>query len=439
MKRIFALLLAVVLVFSLTACGKDNTTNDNTNTKTKKSETVDISKMSEDELTEIAKTNAVEYVKQKYPELTHSNVTVDNGINEDYVLEEDKYIKYYYNDKTFEENGIHQKTYEVCVCLSDGGLIRVMTDVSKKGTAGINSCYDDYQCEDILTAIFCKASNRKISDIESVDDVFNVGTDRFNIKFFHTFYDSTKDIIEFLKTAEEFKDKNKYSLVNIGVGDIDNLTSEQQELYSYFTEIYDYSEKRDYEYPKNSLTYDYNRVYSNGTVGFYQTFAPYLNGIEKVWKYDATAGKFIEVPHIIIKSDDNSSTINEGFYEYIATGGKTEKYDAVIGGNISEHIDEIKGLANEYVTFSDISLISNFHIAKEGYYYYLGLKHIPTEPNRKTGLVIVKDGEYTLKYLGVQPDFYESCLIDYDAAYINPLDLTDGCTFFMISFKQNKK
>lgn len=441
MNKIIALLLSLVMVFSLSACG-DKTTNSSNEENIKKSDIVDISKMSEEELMEIAETNAIAYLKQKYPDLDYSastSIDVSNGFS--YVYDELKQVKYYYNDKTFEENGIHKKTYEVTIFGLSENAINVMTDVSKKGTAGINSCYDDYQYEDILKAIFCKANQKEVSDTDSIDDVFNGEKDRFNIGYFHTFYDNTKSIVEFLETAKEFKDKSKYNLVCIEriYADITNLSQEQKTFYSYFTEIYFYSMENNYRYPENSLTPNHKRVYNIGTVGFYNTLAPYLDGIDKVLKFDATVGEFVEIPHTIIEARDEASTINGGVYEYVANGGNTKKYDAVISGNLSDHIDKIKELEDEYSSWSDFSLISSFYVAKEGYNYYIGIKRIQTEPNRRTGLVIVNNGEYTFKGLAVTPMFDTSCLIDYDKAYINPLDLTDGCTFFVVSYKINSK
>ena len=164
MKRLLAILLAMIMVLSLAACGKETTDSaDRGNTgKTEsvsKNDVVDTSKLSVEELSQIAIENANAYLKEKYPDATfeYSDITPDEEY--DSVTKEMKKNRFSFNGKTFEENGIHKKTYRVNYYAANGDPISVVTDVSLKNESGKNSCYDNYQLKKIMYEIFLKLEN----------------------------------------------------------------------------------------------------------------------------------------------------------------------------------------------------------------------------------------------------------------------------------------
>ncbi len=302
MKRLLALLLATLMVFSLVACGKDNKTNNTTNTKTEKSETVDISKMSEDELKETALTNATAYIKQKYPDIDW---------NKGMVIEDADFIKQesYLNNKTFEELGIHKKTYFVLFSHSTDELANefiadiymgkeayVLTDVSKTGQAGIDSCYDNYQTPLIHNAIYKEVS--KIAPC--LDDKYDVADTGFcNLRHFKTYYDETKPIVEFMKTSEEFKDKSSYILLTFSRTS-DNVIYEEGKVYtddektflSYFTKVTRYS-KLEKIGEDNELTYTDILLSVESAKDTTPAYEEYKHLIHRVYEWDETQEKFI--------------------------------------------------------------------------------------------------------------------------------------------------
>ena len=72
----------------------------------------------------------------------------------------------------------------------------VLTDVSKTGQAGIDSCYDNYQTSLIHNAIYKEVSKTA----PCLDDKYDIADTGFcNLRHFKTFYDETKSITEFIK------------------------------------------------------------------------------------------------------------------------------------------------------------------------------------------------------------------------------------------------
>lgn len=439
MKKLLSFLLATIMIFSLAACGKETTDSaDRGNTEktesVSKNDVVDTSKLSVEELSQIALDNANAYLKEKYPDATfeYSGITPDEEY--DSVTKEMKKNRFSFNEKTFEENGIHKKTYRVNYYAANGDPISVVTDVSLKNKSGKNSCYDNYQLKKIMYEIFLKLENILEPNKTYYDNKkFEVDNyDRYNLNYFKTYFDESKGILEFLKTAPEFKDKNSYVLNHFNEDSEEKLskvtfTGDDKTFLSYFTDIYTYSFVNKYEFPINSLTFDYQRMLGEGS-DFYTVFAPYLNGIDKIYKYDANDGKFVEQTHKLVEEKNTVPTLS-----YIATGGNTTNYGALTGGNLSEHLTAI---SNEYTNAKDIRLISDFYTSKEGYHYFISLKYLPTEPNQQTTLVVVKDGQYKFCTLPEEPKFFQSNKIDYDKVYVSPNDVSDGSLFFVIKLKR---
>lgn len=441
-KILISGLLVILLLCGLCACGNNtesNTKTDDANitetTKTK-DDIVDTSKLSAEELSQIALDNANAYLKEKYPDATFEYFDITPDEEYDDITKETKKNRFSFNGKTFEENKIHKKSYRVNYFDANGDPISVVTDVSLKNESGKNSCYDNYQLKKVMYEIFLKLENiLEPGKTYSDNKKFEVDNyDRYNLSYFKTYFDESKGVLEFLRNSEEFKDKDTYKLNHfLEVSDKSILektfTDEEEEFLSYFNDIYSYTFKnlKNYDYPINSLTFDHKRILGQGTE-FYTIFAPYLNGIDFICKYDTNNGKFVEQSHKII-TEKNSLPI----CSYIATGGNTESYTAITTGNLSDYTTAI---TTEFTNAKNIKLVSDFYTAKNEYHYFISLKDVPSKQNQSEALIVIKNGECKIYELPEEPKFTTSNMINHDKVYVSPNDIVDSNLFFIITFER---
>lgn len=320
MKRILAILLATLMVFSLAACGKETKTNDTDTTKT---ETIDTSKLSEVELKEIAIANATKYINDKYPEYDWEiGVVQDEITDKTYIGYMSNFALCYFGDKTFEELGMHEKTYCITFSYKTDELENenianvykwnsayVVTDATKTGEAGINSCYDTYQANLIQNKMARKLEMLFYGKELAKDDIDRDWIKRTvsftNLAYFNARYDENQDIYEFLKSTDIVKHKNNYTLVAI-IEDEDvalNLTENEKEFLSLFTNVILYTDIEDthYEYGIEGEYYKFFKGLDLKTLDkshfSAQNFLkPVFDGIGALYEYDATNDKFVAVP-----------------------------------------------------------------------------------------------------------------------------------------------
>lgn len=267
MKRLLALLLATIMVFSLVGCGKNDTTSDNAkNEDVKKTDIVDVSNLTDYEKVSLAEQNVLDYLKAKYnsdayiidTEMIVGSDTIYlvpvKPINAD---DEDKYFHY------------------------------IGTDISLKGDANLNFCKDDLQMPEIEDAVIekiCEVLNlRDIREFEEGKIIISpdakVGIDTvFN----------GENIVSFLK---ELKENNcKIYIRNRGMSFDENrvFTEEEKDFLNIF-------EKIEIIYSENCHIEAY--YVENVVKDFNTGFLPYIIDFGGGIQYDKTTGKFVDIQH----------------------------------------------------------------------------------------------------------------------------------------------